>query len=711
MNIRSTRGFFYSVSALTLVALAGSPARAQDAQTSTESKTLVLDTLVITGEKVARDIKNTASSVTVITAREIDKEKTGDSSVAEVVRGTPNVVYSDTVGAPVIRGQDSQGPNSGATAFFSGTVPRATISLDGHYLNYNEFVFGSAPIWDVDSIEVFRGPQTTSQGANAIAGAIVVNTKDPTFEQEGAYQVEIGNYNAKRTSIMLNTPLYKDEVAGRLAIDYSGRDTFIDYINPGFYSSGTDHDFQSLNIRSKLLWQPAELPGLEAKLTYSFNKSNRPTYEAATPLYYELDYNGQSMPTWDQRTNTGVLDVSYDFDNGFKLFNQTQFSDSSVERTTGMVNGGDANIDQTNISNEARVTYGDQEDVISGVAGIYYAHTKTDEELYLLNASNKTANNYLSTFDDKKTNLGLFGELSWRMNDQWTLTGGMRYQQDNIQRDGVSVYSYEPVNFDETFSAFLPKVSLAYAVTPDLTVGGLVSRGYNPGGVSLYLSTTNPASSKWNKFDEETLWNYELFTRAEVLDNKLVLNANLFYMDMKNAQYNIPVVLPNNIVQSYTINAEKAHAYGLEIGADYRILDNLTLKSSAGILRTKIDEISSNASYEDNEFAKSPGYMLGFGASWDVTEKFNVSGNVRHTDGYYSDVANTKAYWVGAYTIADARMSYDFTEKFQLYGFVKNIFNERAPTSLQATRGISGATTQASMTMPRTFGIGIKGSF
>jgi outer membrane receptor protein involved in Fe transport len=56
-------------------------------------------------------------------------------------------------------------------------------------------------------------------------------------------------------------------------------------------------------------------------------------------------------------------------------------------------------------------------------------------------------------------------------------------------------------------------------------------------------------------------------------------------------------------------------------------------------------------------------------------------------------------------------VSYDFNEKFQLYGFVKNIFNERVPTSKQATRGLSGATTQASMTMPRTFGIGIKGSF
>ncbi len=711
MNIRSNRGFVYSASALTLVALAGAPALAQDPQPANASNGLVLDTVVITGEKIARDMKNTASSVTVITAKEIDREKTGDSSVSEVVRGTPNVVYTDTVGAPVIRGQDTQGPNNGATAFFSGTVPRATINIDGHYLNYNEFVFGSAPIWDVDSIEVFRGPQTTSQGANAIAGAIIVNTKDPVFEQEGAYQVEIGSYKSKRTSIMLNSPLYKDELAGRLAIDYSGRDSFIDYSHPGFYASGTDQDFQSLNIRSKLLWQPSEIPGLEAKVTYSFNKSNRPTYEAATPDYEDLEYNGQTLPSWEQRTNTGILDVSYDFDNGFKLFNQTQFSDSSVERSTGVENSGDANIDQTNVSNETRVTYGDQEDVISGVAGIYYAYTKTDEELFLLNASNKTANNYLSTFDDRKTNLGLFGELSWRMNDRWTLTGGLRYQHDDIQRDGLSVYSYEAVNFDESFSAFLPKISLAYAVTPDFTVGGLVSRGYNPGGVSLYMNTTNPSSSKWNAFDEETMWNYELFTRAEVLDNRLIVNANVFYMDFKNAQYNIPVILANNIVQSYTINAEKAHAYGLEIGADYRILDNLTLKSSAGILRTKIDEISSNASYEDNEFAKSPGYMLNFGASWDVTEKFNVSGNVRHTDGYYSDVGNTKAYWVGAYTIADARMSYDFTEKFQLYGFVKNIFNERAPTSLQATRGISGATTQASMTMPRTFGIGIKGSF
>lgn len=95
-----------------------------------------------------------------------------------------------------------------------------------------------------------------------------------------------------------------------------------------------------------------------------------------------------------------------------------------------------------------------------------------------------------------------------------------------------------PLDYQKTFSAFLPKVSLAFAATPDWTVGGLVSRGYNPGGVSLNLTTRN-----WAYFKEETISNYELFTRASLLDGRLLLNGNLFFMDFKDAQYNIPVVV------------------------------------------------------------------------------------------------------------------------------------------------------------------------
>lgn len=699
MTSRPDHRLSSSVSLLTLVLLAASPALSQDTSPQDESVT-VLKPIVVTGEKVSRDLRNTASSVSIKTSGEIEKEKTGNATVSEVIADTPNVVFPDNVSAPIIRGQDSQGPNTGATAFFAGTVPRATINVDGHYLSYNEFIYGATSAWDVDSVEVFRGPQTTSQGANAIAGAIVVNTKDPTFTPEGAYQAEIGSYNTRRASVALSGPIVGDDLAARLALDYSGRDTFIDYINSGFKRAGTDQDFMEFNGRFKLLWDPAEIPGLTAKLTYSHSTANRPSQEASTPPYGDLNHITTTMPTWRQNTDTAILDISYDFENGVKFFNQTQISASDVKRRIGVVNGGDADIDQQNVSEELRVTFGEQDDTLSGVVGVFYNHTQADEALYLTGTYGTT-----SSFDDQKDNLGLFTEMTYRMTEQWSLTGGLRYQRDQIQRSGRSVYAPLPVDFDTTFSAVLPKASLAYAVNDDWTVGALVSRGYNPGGTSL-----NTVAQRWEEFNKEKIWNYELFTRASLLDDRLILNANLFYMDMKNAQYNIPVVISPGVTQSFTINADKAHAYGLELGADYQVLDNLTLKASAGLLKTEIDKMSRNTSFEGHEFAKSPGYMLTFGASWDVTEKFNISGQVRHLDGYYSDLANTRAYVIEPYTLADVRASYKFRDELEVYAYVKNIFDERSPTYKQPNRGSAGVV-EASMTVPRVFGVGVKGSF
>ncbi|MFD2249540.1 outer membrane receptor protein involved in Fe transport [Pseudochelatococcus lubricantis] len=692
MGLNSFARYLLGSASIAALALLAAPALAQE---NDAGAVLELPEITVSGEKIERSLQRTASSVTVLTAKDIAR-KVGATSVTEAIQGVPNVVFPDSVSAPVIRGQDTQGPNSGAGAFFAGTVPRAPVNVDGHYLNFNEFYFGTTSVWDVRSIEVFRGPQTTSQGANATAGAIIVNTNDPTFTPEAAYQTEFGSYDTKRASFMLSGPLVKDELAARIALDYSGRDTFIDYINPGFVPGDTNLDFQNVNARLKLLWQPTTIPGLEAKFTYSYNSSNRPTQEAATRPFSDLNSNAATMPTWKQDTNIGILDVSYDFSNGFKFFNQTQYSNSTVHRVANVRGNGDADIDQWNASNEARITYGSTDDVLSGMAGFYYAHTQSDENLYVGGTS---------TFDDTKRNLGIFGELTYKLTDKWRLTGGLRYQQDQVERLGTTVYSRIPLDFDKTFSALLPKVSLSYDVTPDWTVGALVSRGYNPGGVALNLS-----SGRWLTFKDESLWNYELFTRTSILDGRLNLNGNLFYTDFKNAQYNIPVVISPGVFESYTINAEKAHSYGLEVGFDYRVLDSLTLRAGAGLLSTEIEEVSSNPDYAGNEFPKAPGYMFSLGASWDVTDKFNVSADLRHTGGSYSNVANSAEYKVKSYTIANAQASYQVHEHLQVYGYVRNVFDERAPTYLQQNRSVTGGI-EASMTMPRTFGVGVKGAF
>ncbi|UFS67553.1 TonB-dependent receptor [Paracoccus denitrificans] len=676
-----------------LAALSALPLQAQE----TDQAPLVLDTVIITGDNITRDMMQTASSVSVVTARQLEREKAGNDELRTAIAGTANVIYTDNVSTPVIRGQDAQGPHTGANAFFAGSVPRATINLDGHYLSYNELYFGATSTWDVDSIEVFRGPQTTSQGANAIAGAIIVSTRDPSFTPEGAYRLEGGNYNQRAASFMWSGPL-TDELAARVSLDYSARDSFIDYVSPTFVQNEIGQDFVNANARVKLLWQPAELAGLSAKLTYSHSRMQRPSAEGASEPYDELESIATWMPGWDQTTDTAILDVDYDTGNGMVLSSKTQYSTSDIERRIGTVNMGDADVSQDNYSNESKLTFGTPDDRLSGVAGIYVAFTDQDESL---------EQGGLSTFSDKKSNLGLYGELNWRMDERWTLSAGLRYQRDHIRRQGdVSpLFANSDVDYDHTFDVLLPKLTLAYQATPDWTVGALVSKGYNPGGISLDFGY----SKEWTEFDAETVWNYELFTRAELMEGRLALTGNLFYMDYQNAQHNI-AHLVDGVTYLQTVNAQDARAYGLELGADYRATDALTLRGSLGLLHTEFERFDQMPAYEGNEFARAPGKMLTLGASWDATDRLNLGGQVRYVDGYYSNTANTPAYEVDGFTLVDVQASYRVNDRVALYGYVNNLLDERTPTLLEPARG-NVVFTQGSMTSPRMVGIGIRGTF
>ena len=673
------------------IALAASGAQAQT------GPSITLAPITVTGEKVDRDMMDTASSVAVLSGEEIEA-KAGKSDVASAIAGTPNVIYTDSVSTPIIRGQNSEGPHTGANAFFGGTVPRATVNLDGHYLDYNELYFGATSAWDVDSVEVFRGPQTTSQGANAIGGAIIVNTKDPTFEREGAYRLEFGNYDHRRASLMWNTPLGSD-FAARVTLDYSARDTFIDYVEPSFIQNEIGEDFETLNGRAKLLWQPSELPGLEMLLTYSNTDTTRPSAEGASPPYDDLDTITTMMPGWHQLTDTLVWDTTYDFANGIALTNQMQSSTQTIHRRTGAAGRGDADISRDSWSNETKLTFGQTGDQVSGVAGLYYAHVAQDDWL---------DQGGISTFDDDKKNLGLYGEVSWRLTDRWTLTGGLRYQRDEVSRSGeVSpLFANSDLDYSETFEELLPKLTLAYEVSPELTIGGLISKGYNPGGVSLDFTGSND----WTEYDAEAVWNYELFARASLMDGRLQLNGNLFYMDYRDAQNSITQVV-GGVANIHTINADEAEAYGLEISATYQPNEDLRLNAGLGLLHTEVTKFVAAPDYTGNAFARAPGGMVSLGVDWQATEALTIGGQARYVGGYESDIGNTDSYEIDSYSLVDLNASYALSGGLELYGYVNNLFDERAPVLKQATRGSAAPFTQASMTAPRMIGLGLRGQF
>ena len=651
-----------------------------------------LDEVVVTGEKVERKLRYTAAAVTVKSATELENE-VHRASVAESLADVPNVVFHDTVSAPVIRGQDTQGPNFGASAFLGGTLPRASINVDGHYLGYNEMVFGSYSFWDLESIEVFRGPQTTSQGANSIAGAMIVKTKDPTFHREGAVQLEAGSLNMRRASAMFSTPLIEDELALRLAVDRFSRDTFIDYVNPRFAKGASDQDFMQMNLRGKLLWQPKSLPGLKAKLTFSHSKSNRPTSETASPPYDKDDNATLSMPSYDQKANTVVGDVSYQISGDLQFVNRMEFTKLDVHRVSEPASNGSADIYQKNFSNDARFVFGNGDALWSGVAGLFVSRTTSDDTLN---------NRGISSFDDEKKSLGVYGELTRRLGERWRLTGGLRYQRDQVQRTGTTPYARAPLDYDETFTSWLPKLSLAYDVNREWTVGGLVSKGYNPGGTGLSF-----ANAAYMSFKPETVKNYELFTRGTLMDGRMSLEANVFYTDIKNSQRLQPDYFNGLLYGMVVVNADKARTMGAEVSTAWQATRALRLRGSLGLLDTEIK----SGVFAGNRFSKSPKYTASLGADWLAAPGLRLSADVRRIGGADSDDANAAAYRVGAYTLANARVSYAPATwgNVELFAFVNNLFDARKPTWKYDDRSVGGIV--ASMVAPRHFGVGVKASF
>lgn len=652
----------------------------------------MLDEVVVTGEKIDRKLRHTAAAVTVKSSTELDNEF-HRSSVAESLADVPNVVFHDTVSAPVIRGQDTQGPNFGASAFLGGTLPRAGINVDGHYLGHNEMVFGSYSFWDLDSIEVFRGPQTTTQGANSIAGAMIVKTKDPTFHREGAAQLEVGSLGMRRASAMLSAPLIEDELALRLAVDRYSRDTFIDYVNPKFAKGASDQDFMQMNLRGKLLWQPKELPGLKTKMTFSRSQSNRPTTETASPPYDRNDNATRMMPSFDQKANTAVGDVSFQINGDVQFINRIEFTKLNVHRVSEPAANGNADIYQKSFSNDARLVFGNSDAIWSGLAGLFVSRVTSDD---MLNTRG------ISTFEDEKKGLGVYGELTRRLGERWRLMGGLRYQQDQVQRSGTTPFSRKPLDYDQTFDSWLPKLSLAYDVNREWTVGGLLSKGYNPGGTGLSF-----ANAAYMSFKPETVKNYELFTRGTLLDGRMSLEANVFYADIKNSQRLQPDYFNGLLYGMVVVNADKARTMGAEVSTAWQATKALRLRGSLGLLDTEIK----SGVFAGNQFAKAPKYTASLGADWHAAPGVRLSADVRRIGGADSDDANAAAYRVGGYTLANARISYAPVSwrDVELFAFVNNLFDARKPTWKYDDRSVGGIV--ASMVAPRHFGVGVKADF
>lgn len=645
--------------------------------------------IIVTGERIPRPELETASSIVVLSAEEL--EVTSADRLDQVLALVPNVQLGSGEEGPAIRGQDSTGQLRNLFAFLGGARPRVTLQLDGRPASFYEFISGSQSIWDVSQVEVYRSPQTTTQGRNSIAGAIFVTTQKPSEEWEGRGRVIVGDENMQQYSAALSGPIVRDELAFRISVDLHLAEVTND-MTDGVDGADIDRDDFG-TARLKLLYQPANIPGARLETTLAYTQSESPQFEAASRPFSDrrLPVPNQMIGVMKVHATSLTTRAEYDIEPGLRSSLTVSYGEAVLQRF-GLPGLGRARADTTDFSIEPTLLWNASDD-FSLLVG---AHRFAMDQVQTIDISGFGLG--AGTFDDQQDSLGLFGEATLRLADFVSITGGLRYEEDRQVR--VGGIGGIVLDFDKTFDAMLPKFSIAFNQGDDLSIGLMAQRAFNPGGTSISL-----ARRAADEFDAETLWNYEAFFRARIANGKAIFKANAFYSDIENAQRPqlTPVRLPNGILTQVVefANAPAAHTYGFEAELDWKARRNLDLRLGVGLLETKVDQTQELGDVTlDKSFQRSPGFTASGSINWKPVEKLQVSLQLRHHSGYFSDDANTEALRIGATTIADGRASYNFG-RFTLFGYARNLFDNFYLTNLFNQNF-------ASTGKPRELGIGIE---
>ncbi|HEX6217959.1 MAG TPA: TonB-dependent receptor [Sphingomicrobium sp.] len=650
------------------------------------------DTIIVTGERQRRTVRDTASSVAIFTARDIAAEA-GADRIDQLLELTPNVTVGTSNLGPTIRGQNSTGALQDLPAFLGGNRQRVTLQVDGRAVSFNEFVFGAAPLWDVAQVEIFRSPQSTTQGRNSIAGAIFIETEDPAYELLARGRLIYGEIAMHQVSAAVSGPLIGDQLAFRLSGDLRhGRPA--SEIGDDMVGADPNNDDYGL-VRLKLLLEPEALPGLRIEASAVHAESKMPQVEGVRVPFEERRDPFATYGVFGTRTDSLTIRANHEFSPALRTATTIAFGDSRFQRFAPEGLGEAINLVK-DWSIEQTVDWRPSP-AIELVAGVHHLRTRLDQEIDLTRVLGN------GTFDDKQTSTGLFGDVEVRPLAKLKLSAGVRYQTDSQRRIGALVGPgiTFPLDYDERFEALLPKFSVAYDVLPSLTVGALVQRAYNPGGATINFDTGEPET-----FGAEFAWSYELFARASI--GRARIGANLFRTDFRDAQraqsraYTVPG--RGTAFWAEIENVPRSRSSGAELSLDWPVTDRLRLGGGLGLLRTRITRTADPANpINGREFQRAPHATASGSIEWLPLDGVQLNASLRHHSRYFSSDRNEPALLIEGNSIANARAAWS-RGRFTLFGYARNIFDTFYMSHL-------GSTTFGTAVDPRELGVGLEARF
>ncbi len=673
--------------------------------------------LVVTGTKQGLSVQDTQTSVELFDEERIERDVL--FSLDDVLQRTPNVSMQNVQTGYSIRGIGQDGVG------FAGTGRTSTVYVDGVPLSFDSEQ-GQQSLWDVQQVEILRGPQSTVQGRNALAGAVVIKTNDPTYQWESRARLLAGTQDTRRASGVVSGPIVADQVAFRLAYDYQTYDGDV-----AEATTGIRQEFQdSRTLRGKLLIEPDAFPDLSVKLTLEhvdtdfgeFNTIFAPV-SFTDPSFSDFDPFGGNTHTRvrleEPETDKVVADIAYDLNDHWQLISVSTYEDHDRARVFGIPAGGDVRLDSSpaeteTLSTELRLAF--DYDRLSGWVGGYYYDSERSETSNFTAAPDDfgfpsvPAGATVTLTSERTTeteNYAVFGDLTYELNDSWALTAGARYDEEKFSDSGnQGSVSADPANctipsFGDSpctilfgannqpgqpadFSAFLPRVGIIHNFDGRRSLSFGVQRGYRAGG-SVVRLVPDLGISELVSFDPEYVTNYELAFRSQWLGDRLTFNANAFYTKWTDQQVTVsgPSGLP---LDSVVVNAGESKLYGLELSSSFQASSSLDLFASLGLLRTEFTDFpfaQMTGEFENlagNEFPTAPQTTAAAGINYDHPSGAYTSWNVSYRSSQFSDVTNLKVNKVSSYTLVNARVGYR-SSGLDIYAYANNLFDKRVATS------------------------------
>ena len=582
-----------------------------------------IEEVVVTAQRREQNLQDVPISISAFSADAVEAYMFND--VADYVTRTPNISWKSD-------GSRSRRELSirGVTNFLDVNQPLRPATFAFYVDDFS--VVGSSsnpPVMDVERIEVLRGPQATYFGRNATGGGISITTKKPHNELAGSVMVDYSNYDTKDVEGIVNVPIIKDMLAVRGNIKYTKSDGNIENVNP--IGGGNDSEYKyaraairftptdelTVNVTGTLASETTGMREGVPSGAYSFFAER--LYGRDFTRFEDANGDGLTEPLhdgigfWPENRNkvnynfpqevgttyrmiTGRVD--YELDK--VLFTSITGHISSDFNLNGDVDGSsiDAwnefrNIERTSFSHEMRIQSTDESSRLRWNIGGLYA----DDDGYIFSQTYAGRDNAFGLPAWLRVDVAdrldaiegwhLFGQVEADFTKNLTLSFGGRYSEETrtVSEYFISLAGeVTTIAVDEKFTSFSPRFSLNYAVTDDVNLYTTVSKGFKSGGVTRFGTDGVP-------YDPEFVWNYEVGVKADLLNNRLRVNAAVFYMDWSDMHVSFLVPqLGESAGGTFISNAESAFSKGVEVSVTALPVDNLIVNFNLGYLDAELDK-------------------------------------------------------------------------------------------------------------------------